>query len=1518
MESIAIVGLAGRFPQARNVKEYWRNLRDGVECVTFFSEAELLDAGVPADLVRRPDYVPAKGFLNDAEFFDAAFFGIHPRDAEIIDPQQRLLLEASWAALEDAGYSSDRFDGAIGVFVGVSMNTYMVNNLLGNRELLGTIGGYQVMISNDKDYAATRISYLLNLTGPSMGIQTACSSSLVAVERACQSLVNQECDVALAGGASLSFPRRAGYLYEEGMILSPDGHCRVFDARARGTVGGEGVGLVVLKRLKDALRDGDAIRAILRGWATNNDGSDKVGFTAPAANGQAAVIATALATAGVSPRSISYVEAHGTGTELGDPIEINALTRVYTSSSTDRGYCRIGSVKSSIGHLDAAAGIAGLIKTTLALQHRRIPPTLHFLRPNPLIDFDNGPFRVVTQAADWDTDHLPRRAAVSSFGIGGTNAHVVLEEPPTDSEPRPSRSCQLLQLSAKSDAALEQATRNLADYLREEPAADLADVAYTLRVGRREFQYRRALVCRHPEEAIQIIESRDPSRLMSSVDRFSNPQYVFLFPGQGSQYAGMGRGLYDGEPCFREHFDDCAEILQPLLGLDLRETLFAQRTFEKQDAALLTDTSVAQPALFALEFALAQTLSEWGIRPKAMIGHSVGEYVAACLAGVFTVESALRLVAQRGQLMQSLKPGAMLAVPLSADEVREILDANLSIAASNSPENTVVAGTLDAIDRLDAFLQSQGFDTHRLHTSHAFHSAMMEPIREPFRRFVEQTPRRPPSVPFISNLTGTWITPEQAVDSNYWVDHLLHTVRFADGVSTLLQEPYEILLEVGPGHSLRTLARQNAPRTHSGLFLSTLRHAQEKSEDASFLLRTLGRIWLAGGHVDWPRFHSRERRRRVPLPTYPFERKRFLVDPPKAGRPTTITAKRRVPSDWFYLPGWRQVVPRISAVVDEAPASSTWLLLLDDCGVGAALQELLRNAGQQVVAVRLGAEFSIGPDQTFTLHPSRYGDYSALFEELRQRSLLPDRILHLLNVTRDEHRSFDEWQTLGFYSLLHIAQNLGRQPSANIVQWDIVTTDLQEVTGRERLTPAKATLRGPLLVIPQEYPHLILRGIDIELPPSPPQTAAAAASLFHELLRPVANTEMALRDRYAWIRDHQPVRVHSPQQRSPRLRPGGVYWIIGGLGQIGLAFARELARSAQARIVLTGRTALPPREQWETLIERNDPDAPEVRKCRQIIELESLGAEVLVAPADIRDYKQLQAVLNQIEERFGSLHAVIHSAGQVAGRIIHYLTRDTCETQFDAKVRGLDCLDKLLGARPLDFCLITSSMSSVVGGMGFCAYAAANAYLDEFAHIKNRQGQVPWLSVNWDGWDFRASRDSAPTPNLSELLSASDGQDAFARILTMDWPHRIVLSTTDLQLRIDQWVGRSTVTPEPNPLLDTPSILHPRPENLSVEFVAPRSELERTIADVWRQLLGIEQIGIHDNYIELGGHSLLAGRVISRIREQLKVPLSIRNLFEAPTVAQLASHVETCRWAMDAHKASSPTASTDPVEEIEL
>ncbi len=1481
---IAVVGMSGRFPGAADVETFWRNLRDGVEAISRFSDEELIASGVPPEVFRGPNYINAKGIPDGVGWFDAGFFGYTPREAEIIDPQQRMFLEVAWEALENAGCDPERHPGLIGVFAGSGLNTYLVN-LYSNPELMAAIGGFQATVSNDKDFLPTRVSYKLNLKGPSLNVQTACSTSLVAVHLACQHLLHGECDMALAGGVTLYMPVKSGAMYHEGGILAPDGHCRAFDERSQGTVVGNGAAVVALKRLEDALADGDAIHAVIKGSAINNDGSLKVGYTAPSVEGQAAVISQALAVAGVEPETVRYVETHGTGTALGDPIEIRALTQAFRAGTDRRGFCGIGSVKTNVGHMDTAAGAAGLIKAVLAVERGELPPSLHFERPNPGLDLPSTPFFVVDRLTPWPGDAAPRRAGVSAFGIGGTNAHVVLEEAPAAALSGPSRDLQLLVLSARTETALEAATDNLARHLGEHPDLPLADVAFTLHAGRKVFRHRRTVVAASVAEAASLLASRDPAILTRAEEAADRP-VVFLFAGGGAQYPDMGLDLYRTEPVFREQLDLCMRLLEPHMSqgdADLRRHLFPAPEDREEEARLLERTTVALPVLFAVEYAQARLWMSWGVRPQAMIGHSLGEYTAACLAGVMSLEDALALVALRGRLFDTLPEGGMLSVPLPEGEVLALLreiGVGLSIAAVNSPGFCVVSGPAAAIAQAREGFAGRGVEARRLHIAVAAHSAEVEPILREFGDFVATLALSPPAIPYIANVTGTWMTAADATDPGYWVRHLRQTVRFADGIGELLADGERIFLEVGPGQTLSTLVMQHSDRAAGQTVLNSMRHPQDPQSDARFLLQALGKLWLAGAAIDCTGFDAGERRRRLRLPTYPFERRHYWVEPRRQAfedaQRRAALRKRPDVADWLYVPSWRQTAwPR-----PEEPVAASWLLLLDrpgEASLGVRLAERLRELGQRVATV---------------------SDSEALLRAVGESGQELDCVVHLGSVEEGGD---------GFLSLLGLAQALGDRERP--VRIEVISSAMQSVTGEERLAPEKALVFGPVKVVPQEMPHIACRSIDVESAERV-RVDRLALDLLAGLSRPPSPAEstVAYRGAHRWVQGFEAVRL--PAGSTGPLRPGGVVLITGGLGGVGLALAEHLARTVQAKLVLVGRSPFPAREEWDGWLAR-DGDAGDrtSRRIRRLLELEALGSEVLVASADVSEPGEVRAVLAVARRRFGQpLSGVIHAAGVAGGGMVQLKTPEAAEEVLGPKVGGALALAAALADEPLDFIVLCSAVNSVLGGFGRVDFCAACAFLDAFALQRASERVGLTVAIGWDTWsevgvvaesELPPDLDAVRREGLQHGMTTREGLEVFDRVLRGGLP-RVVVSTCDLVgLRERQRADRGTEAAE------TPRLAasHGRPA-LGTALVAPAGELEQAVAGVWEDFLGIQGIGAHDNFFELGGHSLMATQITSRLRDTFRAEFTIALFFAEPTIAGLAASL--------ARPHGEPVAGVDP------
>ncbi|SCL28940.1 type I polyketide synthase [Micromonospora inyonensis] len=1328
VEPIAIVGLAARLPGAADVHEFWRNLVDGVESVTTFTREEQLARGATVDEVDDPSWVHKAPVLKAFDEFDAGLFGMTARETEITDPQHRIFLESCYTALQDAGYDPGRYDGAVGVYAGTGGNLYLQLHVSKNKRVGGALhSAVSVATGNSPNYVATNVSYRLDLRGPSLTVHTACSTSLVAFHLACESLRNGECDMALAGGVNVEMPHGVGFMGMEG-FTSPDGRCRPFDAAANGTVWGSGVGVTVLKRLSDAVADGDTIRAVVRGNAINNDGAGKVGFTAPSVDGQMEAVAQAVELAGVDPRTITYVEAHGTGTAMGDPIEVAALSAVYGRDTDERGWCGIGSVKSNIGHLSQPSGIVSVIKAVLAMEHGLIPPTINYETPNPAIDFADTPFYVTNTLTKWDNDAGPRRAGVSSFGIGGTNAHVVLEEAPAAARvDRRIRPAHLLHVSAKTPTALDTALTRLADHLATTTDGGpelLADVAHTLRVGRKEYPHRATVVATDLPDAVTAL--RTPRRRQGGVADGAAPRVAFLFSGQGSQYAGMGAQLYAEEPAFAAVVDECAELLRPELGLDLRDLILGR---DPAAGEKLTETRYTQPALFVVEYALALLWQSTGVRPAAMVGHSIGEYAAATVAGVFTLPDALRVVAARGRLMQSLPAGAMLAVNLAESVVAETLPDGLSVATVNGPGTCVVAGPADAVA---AYAETRRGKCKPLRTSHAFHSPMMEPILAEFTALMATVELRRPTVPFLSNVTGTWITDAQATDPAYWAAHLRQPVRFGACVATLLAEGVWSLVECGPGKQLANLARMQvakaSPEQRALTPLGSLPGPTEDTGDLATFLATAGALWCTGVGV---RLDGDPAARRVPLPTYPFERKRYWIDadPVQPAAVAEIPSGPRPLAEWFAVPVWRQATPEPR----RAPLGRC--LVLVDGPRGEALLAALGVGGADPVVVRAGDDFAATADG-YRLRPGVRADHDALVAALGAD--LPERLVHAFALdgepTGTDLAATSVALDRGFFDALHLVQALagaGTTTGEHPRTLDLVTAGIGDVSGADLTRPEHATLVGLARVLPVELPGLTVRLVDAD-PATTDATALAA-----ELNRPVgAVTEVALRGNRRWVTDYEQVTLDaepaSAGEDAGVLREGGRYVITGGLGGIGITLAEDFARRARARLVLLARSGLPPREAWDDHLAVHGDDRAG-RAIAAIRRMEAAGAQVLVLAADVTDPADLRRVRAAAEEAYGGIDGIVHAAGLPGGGMAEIKERAEAERVLAPKVAGTLALAQVFGDLPMDFVVLCSSITAVVGGFGQVDYCAANNALDAYA----RSGlgwRAPVLSQNWGGW----------------------------------------------------------------------------------------------------------------------------------------------------------------------------------------
>jgi amino acid adenylation domain-containing protein len=1307
--SIAITGMACRFPGAAGIRQFWVNLASGTESIERLTLQELLAQGIDPEFAQRPDYVPAASVLRDVMMFDPDFFAMTPREAAITDPQQRLLLECAYDALCDAGHAPQSFDGPIGVFAGCGYGTYLVNNLSAEFDVINfdAARSLPVLIGNDKDYAATRISYKLNLRGPSVTLGTACSSSLLAVHEACQKLLTHECDMALAGGAKVSMPDRVGYLYQEGGVQSSDGHCRPFDASATGTVFGSGAGLVVLRRLEDAIADNDSIYAVIRGGAVNNDGATKVSYTAPSVSGQVRVIAEAHAVAGVSSSTITYVEAHGTGTLLGDPIEVASLREAFGPASGTRQHCGLGSVKSNLGHLDAAAGIAGLIKTTLALHHGKIPPSLGFSRPNPQIDFADGPFYVNTVLRDWDDGAAPLRAGVSSFGIGGTNVHLVLEQAPSEVKQAASdnadRRFHALTISARSEAALLQMTSDYADELETSPA-ELADFCFTANTGRNHYQHRLAAVADTKAALREQLKSAGSSR--SRLHRGlakKLPSIAALYGGQGAQYASMGRQLFRTQPTFRETMERCDALFRAAEGgRSLLDVIWAE-----DDPGLLDQTRFTQPALFAIQWSMTELWRSLGVQSELVLGHSIGEYAAACAAGVFELEDAIKLVSARGRLIDArCKRGAMVAVLQARDRVESIVTGfgpELAIAAENGPASTVLAGTPEAVAVACERLKSAAVRFERLTVSHGFHSPLMQPAVEEFARIARSVCYASPACQIVSTVKGAEVTDEIA-NPEYWIDHLLKPVLFGQAVRSAERLGADVWLEIGAGRSLVALASHclDGAGAEQARLIGGLRRGRDEWQE---MLESVSKLYVAGAPVRWTELDKQQERRRVRLPGYPYQRIRCAIEPKS---PRLQVSKQPV-ADRF------KIVWRNSPIAqDAAPGKRRWLIFADGEGLGEKLAVALKRAGSACILVHPGESYQVGPSG-YTVRPDRVDDVAAILEQECNSGSPIEAVLYAWSLDASSALTGeppDQRASLALRRLLNAVQPIARFESGTPLKFVLLTRGAEPVLANDEIDLAQAPLSAFYKVLALEHPELEPLQFDLD-----PKGGPEAEGMLLKVLLAASACKQQIAERAgASYLARLTVDPTNESAEPVRLRTEATYWITGGQGAAGLLLAQRLALLGARHVVLTSRRpAMPPAAE------------------QAVAELRRSGVNIVVRPGDVTSRTDAREILHHIERNLPPLAGIFHAAGIVQDAVLLKQSWESFATVLAPKLAGAWNLHDLTRDRTLDHFVMFSSAAALLGSPGQSSYAAANAFLDALAHHRRRLG-LPAVSIGWGPW----------------------------------------------------------------------------------------------------------------------------------------------------------------------------------------
>jgi acyl transferase domain-containing protein/acyl carrier protein len=1471
-KDIAIIGISGKFPKSDNITEFWKNLVEGNEMIHFYSDEELHELDVHPNLIQNKNYIKSSAFLNEPGSFDYSFFGYTKEEAELMDPQTRILHEQAWLALEDAGCNSFNYPGKIGCFVTASDNLdwrahvkLFENNTKVNPFLIEQICNQNTM--------SMLVSYSLNLKGPSYFVDTACSSSLVAIHIACRSLLMKECSMALAGGVSVSSSINIGYVYESGMTASKDGHCKAFDIDSSGTVGGEGVGIIVLKRLEDALNDRDHIYSIIRSSSVNNDGNRKIGYTAPSIIGQYECIRTAHQIAEVEPKSISYIETHGTGTKLGDSVEIEALNKAFNYDTTHQ--CSIGSLKTNLGHLDAAAGVAGLIKTALSLKHNVIPASLHFTAPNPEINFTSGPFIVNAKLKEW-VAQKPLLAGVSSLGIGGTNAHIILEEPLLQQKGSTSVSHQLIAYSAKTKSSLERYETKLKEFIQKNKNIDLPDLAYTLKTGRNNYKYRKFIVCKDVDELEQHLNEvnlKEPSQIKEK------RSVVFMFSGQGSQYYNMGKQIYFQYPYFKSLIDEGFEILKKETGTDYADIIGYNET-NKADKDLINDTYFTQPLLFLLEYAFAKLLIKFGVKPAAMIGHSLGEYVAACISGVFSFEEGLRLIVKRAELMGKVERGAMLSVECSAAQIKELIPFEIDIAAINTDGSCVVSGNNDNIHNISETLLSKEISFAKLKTSHAFHSQMMDSILSEYENELNKIKFSEPSIPFISCSSGILIKKEEAVSPKYWVEHLRKTVSFSKGLNSLLAADYSTYIEIGPGKTLINFLRQSKSYKPDSLLLTVLRHPKETTNDAGYLLNTLGSLWSKGIDINWNEYYSAELRNKISAPGYSFDK---IIFPAKINpvqkfiEMNALNPAHEIKNDyreWIYEQGWKEIKNESS----DKQVYEWTVCFLDNNYFSEALKSEIRKEEENIIFVKPGSGYINQKDNTITINAGSLSDYEKLVSDISNKYTGAGRIIHAWNafetVPATDHNS--EVEDSGYFSLLNIARTFSKEKRFTSIKIDFLVSGLFKVNGNEFTEAAKSTVLAALKIIPKEFENFKCRCIEFLIKDF--ENNIEYRNNFFKKLKNNSDAEVnAIRGNKAWKPFYEKIEVDKNVISVDKLKKHGLYIITGANGGMGKTISEYLANEYEADLILIGRSEL---------------------NSQALSVLKKGNGKVQYIKDDLSDLDKLKTKINSAIAIFSKkVNGVFHTAGlgDYSGLIADRSKKDCLEI-FLPKIKGTNNLFNSLKDDLPEFFVLCSSSSSTLSPFGQVAYVAANLYQNFFAQQHNSKTKI--ISIQWDAWKEAgmALKASNRHGNNNEVLpfgiSNQQGIELFKYALSSKSSEFIVsIHDFNSQLsHINSYTLKKAME-SADAVDDTIDGEVERP-NLESFYKEPVSETEKMLCDLWRSIFGYEKIGINDDFFELGGDSLKVMTIIKKIHKTFNIEISIGDFFKKNTIEELAKEID--------------------------
>jgi polyketide synthase PksJ len=1442
-DDIAIIGMAGKFPEAEDIEEFWTNIKNGIESVHFFTDEELINKGVSQELINNPNYVKANCLISDIEYFDADFWGYSPREAEILDPQHRLFLDCAYHAFEHAGYNPDNIAYPVSIFAGTGLSRYMLFNLANNKDVIDNSGYFQLLLANDKDYLSTRTAYKLNLKGAAITLQTACSTSLVAVHSACKSILDGECDMALAGGVSID-TQQTGYLYQEGSIASPDGHCRAFSDDAKGIIGGSGAGVVVLKRLKDAIKDNDSIYGVIKSTAINNDGSEKVGFLAPSVNGQSDVIIEAIEKSGIKPQDIGYIEAHGTGTPIGDPIEISALNKAFGEylSNNENTNIAIGSVKTNIGHLDTASGITGLIKTVQALRYKKIPPSLNFNKTNHNINFKSN-FYVNTELKEWETENT-RYAGVSSFGVGGTNAHAILSEYEDKEIQDTDNSSKLFIFSAKSKKSLEKNLINFKKYFLDNKNINLNNVSYTLKHGRKEFNNRFYFVSENIEQSINEIDN------FKEFEGKKIDKIIFMFSGLGTQYFKMSQGLYKQEALFKNNIDICAEILKPLIEIDIRHILY-NNDENNNNEELINDSRYMPLCIFAIEYSLAKLWISKGIKPDILIGHSFGEYVASCISDSISIEDCLKLVFHRANLFDKIK-GSMIAISTSSDILSKYLKNDLSISAINADNLCLVSGSVENIKELQIELKENKIASTILDVTSPTHSKLLEPIVEDFNKILDKINWNEPKIPIISNLTGDFIN---SFDSTYWTEHMLKPVKFFDSINKLSIDENIILLEIGAGNQLTSIIKRHNKKNF--ITINSLPIKNKSENDYGFFLNSLGKLWQYGFKIDW----SQENKyKRIALPLYSFNKKRYWIDSINSNLEQNLSNDF---DDWFYIPSWKRIYKNVFEITEH---NDKFILISDN-------EIFYREVLSEIPGLSLLTyNQAIKSEDNSIYYMSKNNDnaYKDLFSDLDLNNNLPDNIIFDLT----DSQYFSENYFLGeifesFDKIIDLTKELNQYNKKFTIT--ILINELYKITGSEKINPHKSLIIGPSKVINQEYKNISCKVIDID-------RTSSTKNIIDELNN--TETTVSYRNNFKWVQSFEKIKLNK-NSNTNYLKNKGVYLITGGLGGIGLSIAEFLSKEYQANLILINRFTDP---------------LDDLNLSSKLVELENLGSEIILKKANVINYSTLEKAFVEAISKFGKIDGIIHTAGLAGDKLIHQRNKED-NSILDTKIQATKNLARLAEKFNCEFLFLCSSLNSILGGVGQVEYTSANAFLDSFSDFyENNELNV--ISTNWGAWKNvgMSEKNMKNLPDfmkdINESMSPEQGIEAFKLIMNSSL-NQVLVSPFELDKLKEKYDNFSLAKGKDilKKLVEHKKInLYSRPE-LNNNYVEPESDIEKIICKIWQETLGIEKIGLTDNFFELGGDSLNLATIKIKIESKLNIELPMNIIFQGSTIKELVSYL---------------------------